>query len=84
LRVYASRTGYPAESWWPAHGRYVIAGHAEDHTRAIHLIDVESEQVADIVHAGAAVLDIAAEPHGTRFAAAAGQQVLVWTLPNQR
>jgi hypothetical protein len=38
----------------------------------------------DVVHAGAAVLDIAVEPQGARFAAAAGQQVLVWILPNQR
>jgi WD40 repeat protein len=65
-------------------GRYVIAGHAEDHTRAIHVIDVQSERVVDVVHAGAAVLDIAVEPQGARFAAAAGQQVLVWILPNQR
>jgi hypothetical protein len=36
------------------------------------------------VHAGAPVMDLTMEPHGTRFAAAAGQQVLIWTLPSQR
>ncbi len=65
-------------------GRYVIAGHAESQTRAIHLIDAQSERIVDVVHAGDAVMDIAAGPHGTRFAAAAGRQVLVWALPNRR
>jgi WD40 repeat protein len=64
-------------------GRYVIAGHAEHKTGTIHLLDVDSGQIADVVHAGAAVMDITAEPRGTRFAAAAGHQVLIWTLPSQ-
>jgi WD40 repeat protein len=65
-------------------GRYVIAGHSDDQTRAIHLIAAQSGQIADVVHAGGRVMDIAVDPRGGRFAAAAGQQVLVWTLPNQR
>jgi hypothetical protein len=56
-------------------GRFLIAGHEEDITKAIHLIDAESLAVVDVVHAGNYVYDVAAHPRSTEFAAGAGKQV---------
>ncbi len=37
-----------------ADGRYLIAGHEERRTRAIHIIDAKTLEVVDTVHVGAA------------------------------
>ena len=62
-------------------GRYVIAGHEEAVTKAIHLIDARTGQIADLVHAGDAVYDIAVHPQSTQFAAGSGTRIVVWSLP---
>lgn len=62
-------------------GRFLIVGHEESITKAVHLIDAKSLQVVDVVHAGSTVYDIAVHPKSTLFAVGAGGQMLVWSLP---
>lgn len=62
-------------------GRFIIAGHEDDRTRAIHLIDAKTLKVVDVVHASGFVFDVAVNARSTAFAAGAGGQVLVWSLP---
>jgi WD40 repeat protein len=62
-------------------GRFIIAGHEESISRAIHLIDVRTLSVVGLVQADAAVFDIAVNPTGTQFAAATGRKIEIWSLP---
>jgi WD40 repeat protein len=62
-------------------GRFIIAGHEDDLTKAIHLIDAKSLRVADVVHGAGFVYDIAVSPASTQFAAGTNSQVLVWSMP---
>ena len=61
-------------------GRYIVAGHEDAVTKAIHLIDVRTGQVADLVHAGDAVYDITVHPQSTQFAAGSGKRIVVWSM----
>src|SRR6266404_1064062 len=55
---------------YSANGRFVIAGHEETQTKAIHIIDARTYAVVDVVHAGGPVYDIAVDRRSTQFAVA--------------
>jgi WD40 repeat protein len=69
---------------YSADGRFLVVGHEEDHSKAIHIIDAHSFKVVDVVHGSGAIYDVAADPSGPRFAAATGKEVIVWSLPEPR
>jgi DNA-binding beta-propeller fold protein YncE len=64
-------------------GRFLIVGHADQKLQVVHLIDAKRLEVVDMVAAGNYVEDVAANPRSSEFAAAAGRQVIVWSLPGQ-
>jgi len=64
-----------------ADGRYLVVGHEEARTKAIHVLDAKTLQVVDEVHGIDAIYDLTADPTGRYFAAGTGNQVLVWSLP---
>jgi len=66
---------------YTADGRYLVVGHADAQTKAIHVIDAKTSKVVDQVHGIDAVYDLTADPTGRYFAAGTGNQVLVWSLP---
>jgi len=65
-------------------GRYLIAGHQNGKTKTIYLIEAKTLQVADLVRAGDRVYNITVHPKSTYFAAGAGKQLVVWSLPVRR
>jgi WD40 repeat protein len=62
-------------------GRFIIAGHEDATTRAVHLIDARTLAIVGQVQAGDRVYDIAVNPTSTQFAAATGRKIEVWSLP---
>jgi len=62
-------------------GRFLIVGHADATTKAIHIIDARMNVVIDLVHGSDAVYDVAVDPTGRQFAAGSGTEVLFWSLP---
>jgi hypothetical protein len=69
---------------YSTNGRFLIAGHEETQTKAIHIIDARTYAVVDVVHASGAVCDIAVDRSSTRFAAATNREVIVWSLTESR
>lgn len=66
---------------YTADGRFLLVGHEDPQTKAIHVIDAKTLQVVDTVHGVSDVFDLSGDPTGRYFAAGTGNQVLVWSLP---
>ena len=64
---------------YTADGRYLIVGHQDSATKAIHIIDTRKLQVVDQLSVSDAVSDVVADPSRAGFAAAFGQQIAAWT-----
>jgi len=60
-------------------GRYLIVGHSDYDTRAIHVIDAKTFQVVDVVRSTGYVYDITASSR--RFATGTANHIIVWSLP---
>lgn len=65
---------------YSADGRYLMSGHTNHSSTAIHIIDTKSHQVIDTLSAQGSVLALAAQNNGPLFAAASGFDVTVWEL----
>jgi hypothetical protein len=65
---------------YTADGQYLIVGHQDSVTKAIHVIDTRTLRVVDELSVSDAVSDVAADPSKTGFAAAFGRQIAAWTL----
>lgn len=64
-------------------GRTLLVGYGNP-GRAVNLIDTETFQVIDTVHAHDVIYDLSVSPGGRQFAAATGHEVDVYSLPPSR
>jgi WD40 repeat protein len=62
-------------------GRYIIVPHA-GRAGWVHVLDGKTFKLIDLVRAGAFPCDVAVNQVDDRFALAAGNQIIVWLLPN--
>ncbi|MDB6107028.1 MAG: aladin [Gammaproteobacteria bacterium] len=62
-------------------GRYLIVGHSDEDTKAVHVIDTQTLQVVDLVRGSTYIYDVTANPVKPQFAAGTGIHIMVWSLP---
>lgn len=62
-------------------GQYLIVGHQDSATKAIHIVETRGLQIVDEIVVSDAVADIAADPTRAGFAAAFGKQIAGWAIP---
>jgi WD40 repeat protein len=67
---------------YTSQGRYLIVGHSDHDTRAIHVIDAKTFQIVDVVRSTGFVYDVTASFQ--RFAAGTGTHIMIWSLPGGR
>ncbi|MDB6107024.1 MAG: serine/threonine protein kinase with repeat [Gammaproteobacteria bacterium] len=67
---------------YTSQGRYLIVGHSDHDTRAIHVIDAKTFQIVDVVRSTGFVYDVTASLQ--RFAAGTGTHIMIWSLPGGR
>jgi WD40 repeat protein len=60
-------------------GRFLVVGHEDPATRAIHLIETSESKVVDTITVRDSVIDIASNPTRPEFAASFGNQIAAWT-----
>jgi WD40 repeat protein len=63
-------------------GHYILVGHSDEDTKAVHVIDTQTLQVVDLVRGSTYIYDVTANPVKPEFAAATGTQIMVWSLPS--
>lgn len=64
-------------------GKYLIAGHEEDNG-TIHVLNAQTLQIADTVHAPDQIIGIAVHPTAGLFAVSAGRSIVIWSLTSNK
>jgi WD40 repeat protein len=60
-------------------GKYFISGHADD-KGTVNIVSPNTLQVIDTVHASQNAHSVIVKPDSSRFAVAAGQSIVIWSL----
>jgi WD40 repeat protein len=66
---------------YTSEGHYLVVGHSDEDTRAVHVIDTRTLQVVDLVRGSTYIYDVTANPVKPQFAAGTGTHIMVWSLP---
>jgi DNA-binding beta-propeller fold protein YncE len=66
---------------YTSEGHYLVVGHSDEDTRAVHVIDTRTLHVVDLVRGSTYIYDVTANPVKPQFAAGTGIHIMVWSLP---
>ena len=65
-------------------GKFLFVADGGIHTdHLVHIIDPRTFQIVDSVRADITIYDLAVHPRSTQFAVAAGNRIVIWSLPAQ-